>query len=196
MPDLPALMRPESMRVAWDRIIPQTELTQDAIEEFTCGNTQLDRFWLDKSLTYSKIGMCAVHVAMKADDIIGFYTISPSMVQGSGLPRNRQAGKPTMNHPSWLIGELAVSRELRGGRDNGSVGAALPCHAIRMICDVSVKAGGRLVMLDPLNDALSDWYEEHGFLRLRNANTMYMPLKNARSYMTQIGKSFFVFDKE
>lgn len=50
-------MRPESMRVAWDRIIPQTELTQDAIEGFTCGNTQLDRFWLDKSLTYSKIGM-------------------------------------------------------------------------------------------------------------------------------------------
>lgn len=27
-------MRPGSMRVAWDRIIPQTNLTQDAIEDF------------------------------------------------------------------------------------------------------------------------------------------------------------------
>ena len=55
-------MRPGSMRVAWDRIIPQTNLTQDAIEGFASGNPELDHFWLDKSLTYSKIGMCAVHV--------------------------------------------------------------------------------------------------------------------------------------
>lgn len=71
-------MRPGSMRVAWDRIIPQTNLTQDAIEGFASGNPELDHFWLDKSLTYSKIGMCAVHVAMKGEDIAGFYTISPS----------------------------------------------------------------------------------------------------------------------
>ena len=31
-------MRPGSMRVAWDRIIPQTNLTQDAIEGFASGN--------------------------------------------------------------------------------------------------------------------------------------------------------------
>lgn len=61
-------MRPGSMRVAWDRIIPQTNLTQDAIEGFAIGNPELDHFWLDKSLTYSKIGMCAVHVAMKGED--------------------------------------------------------------------------------------------------------------------------------
>ena len=93
-------MRPGSMRVAWDRIIPQTNLTQDAIEGFASGNPELDHFWLDKSLTYSKIGMCAVHVAMKGEDIAGFYTISPSVIRGVGLPKSRQAGKPTMAHPS------------------------------------------------------------------------------------------------
>ena len=43
-------MRPGSMRVAWDRIIPQTNLTQDAIEGFASGNPELDHFWLDKRL--------------------------------------------------------------------------------------------------------------------------------------------------
>lgn len=186
-------MRPGSMRVAWDRIIPQTNLTQDAIEGFASGNPELDHFWLDKSLTYSKIGMCAVHVAMKGEDIAGFYTISPSVIRGVGLPKSRQAGKPTMAHPSWLIGELAVRKDLRGKKENGSVGAALLCHAVHMACDLSVMAGGRLVMLDPLNDTLGKWYEDHGFLRLPDAKTMFMPLRNARSYMEQIGEPFFVF---
>lgn len=176
-------MRPGSMRVAWDRIIPQTNLTQDAIEGFASGNPELDHFWLDKSLTYSKIGMCAVHVAMKGEDIAGFYTISPSVIRGVGLPKSRQAGKPTMAHPSWLIGELAVRKDLRGKKENGSVGAALLCHAVHMACDLSVMAGGRLVMLDPLNDTLGKWYEDHGFLRLPDAKTMFMPLRNARSYV-------------
>ena len=188
-----ALRRPGSMRVAWDRIIPQTNLTQDAIEGFASGNPELDHFWLDKSLTYSKIGMCAVHVAMKGEDIAGFYTISPSVIRGVGLPKSRQAGKPTMAHPSWLIGELAVRKDLRGKKENGSVGAALLCHAVHMACDLSVMAGGRLVMLDPLNDTLGKWYEDHGFLRLPDAKTMFMPLRNARSYMEQIGEPFFVF---
>lgn len=153
----------------------------------------MDHFWLDKSLTYSKIGMCAVHVAMKGEDIAGFYTISPSAIRGIGLPKSRQAGKPTMAHPSWLIGELAVRKDLRGKKGNGSVGAALLCHAVHMACDLSVMAGGRLVMLDPLNDTLGKWYEDHGFLRLPNAKTMFMPLRNARSYMEQIGEPFFVF---
>ncbi len=186
-------MRPGSMRVAWDRIIPQTNLPQDAIEGFASGNPELDHFWLDKSLTYSKIGMCAVHVAMKGEDIAGFYTISPSVIRGVGLPKSRQAGKPTMAHPSWLIGELAVRKDLRGKKENGSVGAALLCHAVHMACDLSVMAGGRLVMLDPLNDTLGKWYEDHGFLRLPDAKTMFMPLRNARSYMEQIGEPFFVF---
>lgn len=179
-------MRPGSMRVAWDRIIPQTNLTQDAIEGFASGNPELDHFWLDKSLTYSKIGMCAVHVAMKGEDIAGFYTISPSVIRGVGLPKSRQAGKPTMAHPSWLIGELAVRKDLRGKKENGSVGAALLCHAVHMACDLSVMAGGRLVMLDPLNDTLGKWYEDHGFLRLPDAKTMFMPLRNARSYMERL----------
>lgn len=122
-------MRPGSMRVAWDRIIPQTNLTQDAIEGFASGNPELDHFWLDKSLTYSKIGMCAVHVAMKGEDIAGFYTISPSAIRGIGLPKSRQAGKPTMAHPSWLIGELAVRKDLRGkkGKRECRRGLAVPC---------------------------------------------------------------------
>lgn len=62
-----------------------------------------------------------------------------------------------------------------------------------MACDLSVMAGGRLVMLDPLNDTLGKWYEDHGFLRLSDAKTMFMPLRNARSYMEQIGEPFFVF---
>lgn len=33
-------MRPGGMRVAWDRIIPQTNLTQDAIEGFASGNNK------------------------------------------------------------------------------------------------------------------------------------------------------------
>lgn len=128
-------MRPGSMRVAWDRIIPQTNLTQDAIEGFASGNPELDHFWLDKSLTYSKIGMCAVHVAMKGEDIAGFYTISPSVIRGVGLPKSRQAGKPTMAHPSWLIGELAVRKDLRGkkGKRECRRGLAVSCgpHGMR-----------------------------------------------------------------
>lgn len=92
-----------------------------------------------------------------------------------------------------FIGGLAVRKDLRGKKGNGSVGAALLCHAVHMACDLSVMAGGRLVMLDPLNDTLGKWYEDHGFLRLPNAKTMFMPLRNARSYMEQIGEPFFVF---
>lgn len=92
-------MRPGSMRVAWDRIIPQTNLTQDAIEGFASGNPELDHFWLDKSLTYSKIGMCAVHVAMKGEDIAGFYTISPSVIRGVGLPKAVRRANPPWRIP-------------------------------------------------------------------------------------------------
>lgn len=193
MADLPALIRPEAMRVVWDRIILQSELDENAINGFSSGNEPLDHFWLDKSLTYSRTGMCAVHVAMSGDGIVGFYTLSPSAIRGGLLPRKRQAGKPTMSHPAWLIGEFAIRADLQGNHEEGSVGAALLCHALHMANDLSRMGGGRLVMLDPLNERLADWYGEHGFLRLKGSNTMFIPMKKIREYMTLIGEDFFVF---
>ena len=41
--------------------------------------------------------MCAVHVAMKGEDIAGFYTISPSVIRGVGPDSAIGVGRPQMD---------------------------------------------------------------------------------------------------
>lgn len=176
-------------RVAWDRIIPETTLDPEQIGRFACGQPALDEWWLEKSLRYGRIGLCSTHVAMDGDRVVGFFTLSSLSVEGRALPSSRRAGKPTMQHPGYLLGMFAIRSDLQGS----GVGAALLCHAIRRALDAADIAGGRFLVLDPVDERARGWYARAGFLQLKTGNRMFLPFRTAREYVGLMPSGFFVF---
>lgn len=187
MADFPTVRK---SAVLWDRIVPETELPVELMDQFACGQPVLDEWWLEKSLNYSRIGMCATHVAVSEDGIIGFFTLSPTTLEGKMLPARRRAGKPTMQHPGYLLGMFAVRADLQGS----GVGGALLCHAIHITLKASALIGGRFLAVDPIDESTAKWYEKYGFLSLKTSTRRFMPLKTARRLMDTLPEDFFVFD--
>ena len=181
-----AVVRPN---VAWDRILLETDIEQDVISGFSSANDQLDAWWLDHSLTWSKNNLCATYVALSGDRPIGFFAVSPSSVFGGDMPKNRVMGKPRMIHPIWLLGQLAVSHDLQ----HDGVGVALLLHAVKLFSDLSKYGGGRFMAVDPISDEVSAWYRRFGFVSFKDGGRLYMPVRKARELVSEQSDGFFMF---
>ncbi|MGQ0826011.1 MAG: GNAT family N-acetyltransferase [Actinomycetota bacterium] len=66
--------------------------------------------------------------------------------------------------PALLLARLALDREHHGR----GLGAQLLVDALELIVDNARRVGGRLVVVDAIDDGAGKFYERHGFDRLPN----------------------------
>lgn len=114
--------------------------------------------------------------------VLGYFAICPTMVRRDGLPRPAQ--RNLMNHaPGWLLAKLAIDRSLQGDRE-AQWGAQLLREALETIMAAADRGGGQIIVVDPDNSSLVDWYGRHGFIPT-GADTlrMYMKVATARKYL-------------
>lgn len=176
----------------WDRIVPISGIDQESAEFFSCGDSVMDGWFLDKARTWARSGFCQVYVALAEDEIVGFFSLSPTQLEPSSLAKKMRGGKNSMGHPALLLGRIAVRRDLQGHPEH--VGSTLLEHAIRRACESADMVGGRFIVLDSKTDALCDWYARFGFVSLPgNHRRMVLPMKDARQRVAQIGDDRFLF---
>jgi predicted GNAT family N-acyltransferase len=77
----------------------------------------------------------------------------------------------------YLLGRLALGRSLHG---QGLVGQLL-VDAIETICAAADRTGGRLIVVDPIDDAACDFYRRYGFMSIEKSARLCLLISRARA---------------
>jgi len=106
--------------------------------------------------------------------VVGYYCLSGhSVVRGSvgggWLARNTPEAIPAV-----LLGRLAVDRAAQ----RRGLGASLLAHAILTAREASDLVGLRALVVDPIDDDATDFYERYGFRRFPSGtNRLFLPMR-------------------
>ena len=83
--------------------------------DFDCGAPPYNEWFRTRSMDAVRSGSASVYLLIEVDAgrLAGYFSISPTTVTTEGLPR-RAAGGLMRSAPGYLIGKLALSKELQG----------------------------------------------------------------------------------
>jgi GNAT superfamily N-acetyltransferase len=146
-------------------------LRVEALEEghdlstFVSGNVDLDLdAWLRvHARSATGQGIRTYVLVDDDDDVVGYFAIAPHVVDREDAPRRIARGAPRQL-PSILLAKLALSEGLQGQ----GLGSELLVRALHTIVDAARAAGGKLVVVDAIDDAAEAFYLHHDFAPLPN----------------------------
>ncbi len=137
------------------------------LDRFECGKAPLDD-WL-KQHARNATGQ-GTRTYVLADpttySVIGYCAIAPHLVEREALPGRIGRGAPHQI-PAILLAKFALDRHLQGT----GVGAEFLVRALELIVESAKKAGGKLVVVDAIDDKAAGFYRHHHFEHLPNNPT-------------------------
>jgi GNAT superfamily N-acetyltransferase len=128
------------------------------LEGFHCGNVELDD-WLTNSARAVTGHGTRTYVLVDVDSVVGgYFAIAPHYLNRDDAPRKVGRGAPRQI-PAILLAKLALDASLHGQ----GLGAEMLVTALVTILEAARIAGGRLVIVDAIDDDLKRFYEHHDF---------------------------------
>ncbi|MGL5852398.1 MAG: GNAT family N-acetyltransferase [Phycicoccus sp.] len=127
--------------------------------EFDCGAPTLNAWLVEQALRAARAGTARTFVWVTAgqpDQVRAYYSLAPTELARDELSRGQSSGYSTVG---YLLARLAVSTELRGR----GYGAQLLVDALTRAARAAELGGGRLVVVDALDDTAADFYRHHDF---------------------------------
>jgi GNAT superfamily N-acetyltransferase len=128
------------------------------LASFQCGRPELDE-WLTRHARNAVGQGTRTYVLLGEDRVLaGYFAIAPHLVEREELPRRIGRGAPD-RIPAVLLAKLALHERFHGQ----GLGAELLVWALTMIVSAARAAGGKLVVVDAINDAAASFYRRHDF---------------------------------
>lgn len=133
--------------------------------EFTCGQLALDEWLRHHALRALAQGTARTWVwtAGGSTRVVAYFSIAPTQVTREELTSS-QAGGASMV-PAYLLARLALDRSLRGR----GLGSELLVDAVTRIVAAADLAGGRLIVVDAIDEPAAAFYAHHDFLPVRGS---------------------------
>lgn len=126
---------------------------------FRSGNATLDAWLHDHARRADRAGTGRTYVWMEETGaVVAYYTLAPHVVRRSDIPAKTGRGSPDAI-PSILLARLALATSLQGE----GWGSVLLVDALGVAVGAVRKAGGRIVVVDAVDDEAAGFYEHHGF---------------------------------
>lgn len=129
-----------------------------ALGSFRCGNDDLDSWLRDAGLTADRAGTARVYVWLNDDQVVGYFAILPHSIRREEVPLAVGRGAPGVI-PGFLLARLAVAEHLHGQ----GLGGQLLVGAVEMTLDAIRVGGGRVIVVDAINDRAALFYGHFGF---------------------------------
>ena len=138
---------------------------------FSCGNKDLDEFFAEDSVAYSKqlMGKTYVFIDMEnPQNIVCAFTVSNASIFTNYLPNARKkrigkevpSSKRDMIYPAVLIGRLGVAEKYKHLR----IGTELMDFLKNWFTDDNNKTGCRYLVVDAYNtESPMEYYQRNGF---------------------------------
>ena len=133
---------------------------------FSCGNAALDRYLqLQARQDAAKVVAAAfVLTAPPAPQVLGYYTLSASLVNAGELPDTLAKRLPRYPQlPVTLLDRLAVDSQMAGQ----GMGQFLLLNALHRCMLAAVNIAAMAVVVDAKDDAAVAFYRHHGFAPLQ-----------------------------
>jgi GNAT superfamily N-acetyltransferase len=134
-------------------------LTSDHdIDQFTSGNGDLDSWPRGAALTADRAGTARVRVWLDEANIVGYFAIVPHTMRRAELPPAVGRGAPNVV-PGFLLARLALAERLHGRGHGGE----LLADALLATLDAIHVGGGRVIVVDAIDDNAHEFYQHFGF---------------------------------
>lgn len=137
------------------RIAPRHELSG-----FACGNEALDEWLKRAALTADRMGTARTYVWTEENLVVGYFSLCPHEVRRDQLPSKLAHGAPH-SIPAILLARLALDERLHGH----GLGASLLLDALTRATEAIEIAGGRVIVVDAIDEPARRFYEHYGFRR-------------------------------
>lgn len=144
---------------------------------FSCGNESLDSWLRGHALTAQDKGVAVTYVWLEGDRVLAYFAISPTLIDSQLLPRS--AASRLVVVPAYLLGKLALDRSLHGQ----GVGERLLTQALARVANITAEGGGRLLVVDAIDDDAAAFYAHFGFIAIPGTSRLYMKLSTIRRAM-------------
>lgn len=132
------------------------------LSDFSSGNPSLDEWLRGAALVADRSGTGRTYVLVDdPGDVVAYFTLAPHLIRRSEVPARAAHGAPDAI-PSVLLARLALHESLHGQ----GIGGALLAHALGVALEAVRTAGGRLVVVDAIDEDAASFYVHHGFVRV------------------------------
>jgi GNAT superfamily N-acetyltransferase len=132
---------------------------EHAVETFTCGQLELDRFLVRHALQAQQANSSRTYVALDGPNVVGFYTLVVGQVEHVDAPPRVAKGMPRHPIPVLVLARLAVHSSMQGKR----LGAGLLLDALSRTLQVADIVGVRALLVHAKDDRAADFYRHFGF---------------------------------
>jgi predicted N-acetyltransferase YhbS len=128
------------------------------LHSFRCGNADLDEWLVRHARHATRQGTRTYVLVDGAANVVGYFAIAPHLVEREELPRRIGRGAPS-RIPALLLAKLALDEGLHGQ----GLGGELLLHALTKIVTAARAAGGKLVVVDAIDETAAAFYRAHDF---------------------------------
>jgi GNAT superfamily N-acetyltransferase len=130
-----------------------------ALNGFACGRDDLDEWLLRHARNATRQGTRTyLLIEETSGDLAGYFAIAPYLIAREHTPRSVGRGAP-QRIPAILLAKLALDERLHGQ----GLGSELLVSAFTTIVAAARSAGGRVVVVDAIDDTAASFYQAHDF---------------------------------
>jgi GNAT superfamily N-acetyltransferase len=130
-----------------------------AVEPFSCGQPELDRFLIRHALRAQQANSSQTYVALKANEVAGFYTIVAGEVHHANAPERVVKGMPRHPIPLLVLARLAVHTNAQGR----GLGRGMLLDALGRTLQVADIVAVRALAVHAKDERAVDFYQHFGF---------------------------------
>lgn len=156
-----------------------------ALSGFTCGNEELDE-WLEQSAWNATLaGSARTRVWVDVTGaVVAYFATAPHVAQRASMPKKVGRGGPG-TIPCYLLAKLALATHLQGHPDR--YGSVLLSEALDWLVDAARAVGGKLIIVDAIDEPAARFYEHHGFKATPVPHRLYLKASDAAA---SLGKTW------
>lgn len=147
------------------------------LNEFSCGNDELDGWLKSRALKNEKRDASRTFVVCDANQVIAYYSLVVGGVDHVESPSKLRRNMPEPI-PVMLLGRLAIDQNYQGQ----GIGKSLLKDAILRTLSVSEQAAIKAIMVHAIDEQAKAFYENAGFHQSpSNPMTLFLGLKELRA---------------
>lgn len=136
-------------------------LGEHSLANFTSGNEELDEWLRNHSRIATGHGTRTYLLVDVDRNVVGYFAVAPHLLRRDDVPSRIARGAPEVI-PGVLLAKLALHSSVQGR----GLGTELLVAALQVMLDAARRVGGRVVVVDAIDDTACSFYERHEFLRL------------------------------
>lgn len=134
------------------------------LDAFRCGRPALDEWLRLHARTATGHGTRTyVLLAESNNEVVGYFAIAPHLLEREQAPRSIGRGAPA-RIPAILLAKLVLDERLHGQ----GLGSELLVQALTTIVTAARTAGGRVIVVDAIDEPAAAFYRAHDFQAIPN----------------------------